>query len=434
MTVTEVARRPARALAAAFFAAFVAISLSPQKSLAQAQPVLLEAARYLDVESGELVSPARLLVEDGKIAAVNPGSVPDGAVRVDLGERTLLPGLFDVHTHLVYDIEPGWEDAPVRATAGDYALRGARNARLTLEAGFTTVRDLGGAAFADVALAHAIEKGWVAGPDIFPAANALSITGGHCDITGFAPGIAETGPAEGAADGVDEVLKAVRYQIKHGAKTLKLCATAGVLSFEGPVGAQQYTVEEMRAAAQEAHRHGMIIAAHAHGTEGIIAAVEAGIDSIEHNTRMTEEAARRIKEAGAYVVPNLYLTKAVDMSALPPPIAEKMRIVSASMADSFRRALEHDLKIVFGTDAAVYPHGENAREFAEHVALGQSEIDAIRSATTVAAEMMGLADRGRIAEGLRADLVAVPGNPLEDISRLESVDFVMKAGEIHKHP
>jgi len=402
---------------------------------AAAQPVLIEAAWYLDVEAGETVANARILVEDGEIAAVNSQDPPDDARRIDLGDRTVLPGLFDVHTHLTYAIGPGWETEAVRFTAGDYALRGAMNAKKTLDAGFTTVRDLSGPDFADVALAEAIEKGWVAGPDVHPAGNAISITGGHCDITGFAPDVKETGPRKGGvADGADEVLEAVRYQVKHGAKTVKVCATAGVLSFEGPVGAQQMSMAEMRAAAEEAHRHGKIVAAHAHGTEGIIAAAKAGIDSIEHNTMMTEEAAEVIKEEGAYVVPNLYLTEAIDMEALPPLVQNKMRQVAQHMAESYRRALEHDLKIVFGTDAAVFPHGENAREFAERVALGQSEIGAIRAATTVAAEMMGLEDRGRIAEGLRADLIAVEGDPLEDISVLESVEFVMKEGIVHKRP
>jgi len=401
---------------------------------ATAEPVLIEAERYLDVEEGATVAPARVLVEDGEIAAIDPETVPEAARRVDLGERTLLPGLFDVHTHLTYSIGEGWETEAVRFTAGDYALRGAKNAKTTLMAGFTTVRDLGARGFSDVALAEAIEKGWVVGPEVVPAGHAVSITGGHCDITGFAPGVRETGPHQGVADGADEVLEAVRYQIKHGAETVKVCATAGVLSFEGPVGAQQMAPAELEAAAEEAHRHGKIVAAHAHGTDGIIAAAKAGIDSIEHNTMMSEKAAEIIKQEGAYVVPNLYLTEAIDMEALPPLVRGKMRQVAEHMAESYKMALEHDLKIVFGTDAAVYPHGENAKEFAERVALGQSEIGAIRAATTVAAEMMGMPDRGRIAQGLRADLIAVEGNPLDDITALESVDFVMKKGKVHKRP
>ncbi len=403
-------------------------------SAAEAADTVIKAGSYVDVEAGRTVSPATIVVRDGRIAAINPDTPPADAVTVDLGDRTLLPGLIDVHTHLVYDIEPGWEDSPVRDTAGDLALRGARNAKKTLLAGFTTVRDLGGGGFADVALMHAIGKGWVIGPDMLPAGHALSITGGHCDVTGFAPGIAEQTPAEGVADGVDEVLKAVRYQIKHGAKTVKICATAGVLSFEGPVGAQQYSFAELKAAADEAHRHGLVIAAHAHGTAGIIAAAKAGIDSIEHDSMMTDEAAKIIKRAGAYVVPNIYLTKAIDMSALPAPIQAKMRTISKAMVESYRRALKYGLKIAFGTDAGVYPHGENAREFAAQVALGQTPIGAIRSATTVAAALIKRPDRGRIAPGLRADLIAVEGDPLADVSRLEHVDFVMKAGVVYKRP
>ncbi len=416
---------------ALFLAGLLGLGLA---GASRAADTVIRAASYLDVEAGRLVAPATVVVHEGRIAAINPDALPADATTVDLGDRTLLPGLIDVHTHLVYDIEPGWEDSPVRDTAGDLALRGARNARKTLLAGFTTVRDLGGGGFADVALMHAIDKGWVIGPDMLPAGHALSITGGHCDVTGFAPGIAEQTPAEGVADGVDEVLKAVRYQIKHGARTVKICATAGVLSFEGPVGAQQYSFAELKAAADEAHRHGLVIAAHAHGTAGIIAAAKAGIDSIEHDSMMTEEAARVIKAAGAYVVPNIYLTGAIDMSALPAPIQAKMRTISKAMAESYKRALKYGLKIAFGTDAGVYPHGENAREFAAQVALGQTPIGAIRSATTVAAELIRRPDRGRIGPGLRADLIAVAGDPLADVSRLEHVDFVMKAGVVYKRP
>ena len=224
-----------------------------------------------------------------------------------------------------------------------------------------------------------------------------------------APGIEPADYVSGVADGVDEVLKAARYQIKHGAKVIKICATAGVLSFEGSAGAQQYTIEELRAAAEEAHRHGLKIAAHAHGTAGIIASSQAGIDSIEHNSIMTEEAARLLKKNGTFVVPNLYLNKAIDLSKLPPAIAAKMNELKPVQLESFRRSLEYKFKISFGTDAGVFPHGENAREFAAQVALGQTPLDAIRSATVVNAELFGTPDRGRIEAGLLADVIAVDG-------------------------
>ncbi|HSF16201.1 MAG TPA: amidohydrolase family protein [Vicinamibacteria bacterium] len=400
---------------------------------ASPETLVLRAGRYLDVADGRLVSPAVLVIEDERIRAINPSATPSGAASIDLGDATLLPGLIDVHTHLLYDIEGDWVNQPVKETTADLALRGARNAKPTLMAGFTTVRDLGGSGFADVALMRAIERGFVEGPRILPAGHSLSITGGHCDVTGFAPGIVETSPHRGVADGVDEVLKAVRYQIKHGAKVIKICATAGVLSFEGPVGALQYSLEELRAAAEETHRHGLKIAAHAHGTEGIIAASQAGIDSIEHNSIMTEEAARIIKENGTFVVPNIYLNDAIDLDALPPAIRAKAEYLKPLVGESYRRALSLGLKIAFGTDAGVYPHGDNAKEFGYQVELGQTPIGAIRSATVVAGELLGLDDRGRIAEGLLADIIAVAGNPLEDVRELERVTFVMLGGEIFKN-
>ncbi len=260
----------------------------------------------------------------------------------------------------------------------------------------------------------------------------MSITGGHCDITGFAPGVKELDYRSGIADGTDDVVRAIRYQIKHGAKVIKICATAGVLSFEGSVGAQQYTFEELKAAADEAHRHGLKIAAHAHGTQGIIASSEARIDTIEHASIITKEAARVLKKNGTAIVPNLYLTQSTNIDRLPPPVLEKWESISPKIIESFRMALKYDLRIVFGTDAGVFPHGENARQFALNVKAGQSPIEAIRGATSDAADVLGTPDRGRIAVGLLADLIAVSGNPLEDVSKLEQVDFVMKGGVVYK--
>jgi len=402
---------------------------------ASAETTIVEAARYLDVIQGKYVSPAVIVVEDGKIAAINPATRPAGATVVNLGDRTVLPGLMDAHVHLNYMLEEGWETEAIRFTTGDFALRALPHAKATLLAGFTTVRDLGtGVGFSDVALMHAIDKGWAVGPRVIPAGHALSITGGHCDITGFGPGIEPANYNSGVADGVDEVLKAVRYQIKHGAKVIKICATAGVLSFEGPVGAQQYSIEELRAAAEETHRHGLKIAAHAHGTEGIIASSQAGIDSIEHNSMMTEEAARIIKQNGGFVVPNTYLEKALAAVELPPALAAKGKSLEPLVRESFRRAVAMGLKIAFGTDAGVFPHGDNAREFASQVALGQTPIGAIRSATVVNAELFGTPDRGKIAAGLLADLIAVDGDPLANVSVLENVAFVMKGGVVYKAP
>jgi len=394
---------------------------------------VVKAARYLDVDSGRYVSPAVIVIEDRNIKSVNPAEVPSGQV-VDLGDRTLLPGLMDAHTHLGYDIGPGWTTEAVRFTAGDYALRGAFNARKTLMAGFTTVRDVGSAGFSNVALANAVDKGWVIGPDIIPSAYALGITGGHCDVTGFAPGVMEQDFRHGVADGADEFVKGVRYQIKHGAKVIKVCATAGVLSFEDSVGAEQMSFAEMQAVANEAHRHHLKVAAHAHGTQGIIAASNAGIDSIEHGSLLTDEAIKVLKKNGTWYVPTLYLTRAIDWKALPPALQKKGKYITALADEGFKRAVKAGVKIALGTDAAVYPHGDNARELAVHVELGQSPIDAIRSATVNNAELFGKTDRGRIAAGLLADLIAVDGDPLKDITTLQTVAFVMKDGQVYKQP
>jgi len=407
------------------------VSLAAFAAAATAEPTVLTAKAYLDVDRGVLVMPAQIVVDGGVITALNPATLPAGE-RIDLGELTLLPGLIDAHTHLTYEVVPGWEGEPVRWTQADFALRGVVNARKTLLAGFTTVRDLFAYQFSDVALMRAIERGWVEGPRMQVSAHALSITGGHCDVTGFAPGVMELDYRSGIADGVDDVVKAVRYQVKHGATVIKICATAGVLSFEGPVGAQQYSFEELKAAADEAHRHGLKIAAHAHGTEGIIAASEAGIDTIEHASVITEPAARVLAKHGTAIVPNLYLTEGMDLDALPPAIREKAKNILSKFVESFRTALKYRLRIVFGTDAGVFPHGENARQFALNVRYGQSPIEAVRGATSYAAEALGTPDRGRIAEGLLADLIAVDGNPLDDVSRLESVAFVMKGGVVYK--
>jgi imidazolonepropionase-like amidohydrolase len=403
---------------------------------AGAETLVLKADRYLDVVTGRHVSPAVIVVEGERIVAVNPAAAPAGARVIELPGHTLLPGLMDAHVHLNYELIEGWETEPVRLTTGDFALRGVPNAGKTLLAGFTTVRDVGtGYGFSDVALMHAIDQGWVPGPRIIPAAHAISTLGGHCDpSTGLAPGIEPPNYLSGVADGVDEVVKAIRYQVKHGAKVIKICATAGVLSFEGPVGAQQYSDAELRAAAEEAHRHGLRIAAHAHGTEGIIAASRAGIDSIEHNSIMTEEAAQVLKQNGTFVVPNLYLIEAIDVSTLPPALAAKQTTLIPRVSESFRRSLAHGLKVAFGTDAGVFPHGRNAREFGARVHYGDTPLHAIRSATLVTAELFGTPDRGRIEAGLLADLIAVAGDPLADIRLLEDVRFVMKGGVVYKRP
>jgi imidazolonepropionase-like amidohydrolase len=400
----------------------------------RAEPIVIEADGYVDVVAGRVVRPAVIVVHADRIAAVNPPARPAGAKSIALPGHVLLPGLMDAHVHLNYIIGEGWETEPVRFSTGEFAMRGIPHAEKTLQAGFTTVRDLGtGVGFSDVALMRAIEAGWVDGPRMIPAGHALSVTGGHCDqSTGLGPGVAPPEFMSGVADGIDEVLKAVRYQVKHGAKVIKICATAGVLSFEGPAGAQQYSIEELRAAAEEAHRHGIRIAAHAHGTEGIVASSEAGIDSIEHNSMMTDEAAAILKENGSFVVPNLHLIDTLKTTELPPALAAKQAKLGPLAIESFKRALRNGLKVAFGTDAGVFPHGDNAHEFTARVAQGDTPLHAIQSATIFNAELFGTPDRGKIETGLLADLVAVAGNPLEDVKLLEDVRFVMKGGVVYK--
>lgn len=393
---------------------------------------VLKASAYLDVNSGQLVKPAVIVIQGETIIDINPQALPANAKEIDLGEVTLLPGLMDMHTHLCYSISGDWVHRGIKEGPADWALLGAHNARLTLDAGFTTVRDLGADGFADISLSKAIEKGFIAGPRMFPAGHALGITGGHVDRTGYAPGIGEQGPEQGTADGVDEVLRATRYQIKHGAKVIKISATAGVLSMEGPVGAQQYSQEEMEAIVKEAERHGYRVAAHAHGPEGILAAVKAGVASIEHGSILNEEIIAEMKKRGTYHVPTSYLVDALDLDNLPPLVREKAEYILPLARENLAKSIKAGVPIAFGTDAAVFPHGDNAKEFAVYVKLGMTPIDAIRSATVKAADLLGVEDRGVIEKGKLADIVGVKGNPLEDVTLLEKIDFVMKGGKVFK--
>ena len=275
-----------------------------------AETLVVRAARMLDVENGRITGPVRVVIRDGLIESINPERLPVDAPVLEVGDRTLMPGLLDMHTHLTMDYFTGssWVTAPVFQSATDWAIMGVQFAEQTLQAGFTTVLDVGAwPGFPDVALMRAIDRGTVTGPDMWPSGHFISMTGGHCDITGFAPGIQELGPEQGIADGVDEVIKAVRYQAKHGVRVIKVCATAGVFSFSNyaPVGALQYSLEELEVIVREATKLGLKVAAHAHGTEGINTAVRAGVASIEHGTVLTDDSIEIMKERGTYLVPKL---------------------------------------------------------------------------------------------------------------------------------
>jgi imidazolonepropionase-like amidohydrolase len=414
-----------RVLALAAVGALVSATASAQ------QPIVVRAARMLDVAKGQMVSPAVVTIQGDRIVRVGQSS-DTGARVIDLGDVTLLPGLIDAHVHLTDDLSGDWVMRPVRETAADEALRGVGNAGKTLMAGFTTVRNVGAGGFSDVSLMKAIDAGLIQGPRIIPAGHAIGITGGHCDATGWAPGVLELGPKEGVADGVDQVVAAARYQIKHGAKVIKVCATAGVFSYDATLGAQQLSDEELRAVVEEAARHGLKVAAHAHGTDGIKAAIRAGVASIEHGSMLDDEAIRLMKEKGTYLVPTAYLLTQFKFEGMPAAIAAKARQAIPLAQASHRKAIAAGVKIAFGTDAAVYPHGDNAREFAVYVGYGMKPIDAIRTATVNAADLLGVIDRGVIARGKLADLIAVPGNPLEDVKALERVTWVMKGGVVYK--
>ena len=402
-----------------------------------ADSLVITADRMFDAESGRISGPVRVVVTDGLIESVNPDRIPAAAQVIELGDTTLMPGLLDMHTHLTgdYFTADHWVTMSVYETAADWAVLGTKFARETLEAGFTTVRDVGALpGFPDVALMKAIDRGTVPGPDMWPAGHYISITGGHCDITGFAPGINELGPKQGIADGVDEVIKAVRYQAKHGVRVIKVCATAGVFSFSNnaPIGAQQYSQEELEAIVREATKLGLKVVAHAHGTEGINAAIRAGVASVDHGSVLSDESVKLMKERGTYLVPQAYISDIPLPPDTPPATVAKNNYLIPLSDESIRKAYRGGVKMAFGTDSGVYRHGDNGREFAALVARDLPEEHVLKMATVYAADLLGVDDRGVIAAGKRADFVAVPGNPLQDISVMEDVRFVMKQGVVYK--
>jgi imidazolonepropionase-like amidohydrolase len=402
----------------------------------------LRAARALDVARGEYIEPGDLLIEGDRIIAVAPASVPADADVVDLGDLTLLPGLMDMEVNLLLGgpdhaspLNPVQDDPAVRT------LRAVANARRTLRAGFTTVRNLGlfvqtGGLLLDVALKKAIDRGWIDGPRVVPAGHAITPTGGHLDPTmfqAFAPHIMPLTVEEGIANGISEVRKAVRYQIKHGAEVIKVCASGGVMSHTGPAGAQQYSDEELAAIADEAHRAGLKVAAHAHGDDGIRAAIEAGIDCIEHGSLMSDETLELFVERGTFLVATTYLADGMDVSHAAPELQAKAAEVFPRARRTITKAIERGARVACGTDAPAIPHGRNAKELLALVDRGMTPLQAIRAATTVSAELIDADDRGRLEAGLLADVIGVPGDPLADIGVTERVGFVMKGGDVYRN-
>jgi imidazolonepropionase-like amidohydrolase len=395
----------------------------------------------LDVEKGELVAPGDLLIEGDRIVDVAPGSTPRDTVEIELGDLTMLPGLMDMEVNLLL----GGPDhaSPLNAVQDDAAVRTLRavaNARRTLRAGFTTVRNLGlfvqtGGLLLDVALKKAIDRGWIDGPRVVPAGHAITPSGGHLDPTMFqalAPHIMSLTVEEGIANGISEVRKAVRYQIKHGARVIKVCASGGVMSHTGPAGAQQYSDEELRAIADEAHRAGLKVAAHAHGDDGIRAAIEAGVDCIEHGSLASDETLELMVERGTLLVATTYLADAMDVSHAAPELQAKAAELFPRARATISKAIERGVHVACGTDAPAIPHGRNAKELLALVARGMTPLQAIRAATTVSAEVIDADDRGRLEVGLLADIIGVPGDPLTDIAVTEDVRFVMKGGRVHR--
>ncbi len=413
----------------------ILLQLAATNKISASDLLVIKALNYLDVASGKIISPAVILIQDDKIKAINPEKLPSNANVIDLGDNTLLPGIMDMHSHVTLDYYNGdhWTTAPVMETVADWALHGVKFGREMLEAGFTTVRDAGAfPGFPDVSLMRAIESGNIVGPRIFPAGHYLSITGGHCDITGFAPGIMEIGPKQGIADGKAEILKAIRYQAKHGVKVIKVCATAGVFSKGDSPGAQQYSDEELKVIVEESTRHGLKVMAHAHGSEGILAAVIAGVASIEHGSMLTPEIIKEMKLRGTYYIPTIYLNDVPLPPETPAWTVKKSEFLKPHVENSFRMAVEKGVNIAFGSDAGVMPHRDARLEFHAMVKRGMSELQALQSSTINAADLLGVNDRGQLKVGMLADIIAVAGNPLNNIRLMENVVFVMKGGEVVK--
>ena len=402
---------------------------------AHAETVAISAARMLDVVTGRIVASPVVVVTDGRIVAVGPVAgvtVPTGAKRIDLGNLTLLPGLIDMHVHLTSDPTIGGYRA-LEFTPSFWSAVGVANARVTLNAGFTTVRNVGSDGYDDVGLKQAIEAGYVSGPRIVPATYAIGATGGHCDVTEFPPNIRVDTPA--VANGVEEIRATVRKLRKYGAEVIKFCGTGGVFSKTDSVGGQQYSQEEMNALVSEAHMLGMKVAVHAHGTAGINTALRAGTDTIEHASLADDESFALAKKNGSWFSMDIYdddyiLAQGTKNGVFQESL-DKEKMIGRAQRETFRRAVKAGVKMVFGTDAGVYPHGTNALQFETMVEWGMTPLQAIQAATVNAGEALGRPnDVGSIAVGRYGDMIAVAGDPLGDVKLLQHVAVVIKGGAI----
>jgi len=405
--------------------------------LAAQDAVYVRAGRMVDVVEGRLLTDQTVVIKGDRIERVGSSSsidVPAGADVIDLSDMTVLPGLIDNHVHLAGNPRAkGYRR--LEASTPRNALYGAANARHTLMAGFTTVRNVGAAGYVDVALRDAINDGDIPGPRMRASGPPLGITGGHCDDNLLPPRYDDV--AEGVADGPWAIRRKLRENAKYGADVTKFCATGGVLSKGTTVGAQQYTLEEMRTIVEESHLRGRKVAAHAHGTEGILAAITAGVDSVEHASMISDDGIRLAREHGTFLVMDVYVSDYIldegEEAGILSESLEKERLVGQVQRKSFQKAHEAGVRMAFGTDAGIYPHGDNARQFAYMVLYGMSPIEAIQAATVNGAELIGWSDDvGAIEAGKYADIIAVRGNPLDDVSALEDVRFVMKGGKVYK--
>ncbi|MGQ0542912.1 MAG: Xaa-Pro dipeptidase [Blastocatellia bacterium] len=423
-----------------FFAAI--FTMAVVQLMAQAKGVtVIKAGRLIDTVNGRVLENQTIIVEGETIKAVGANlSVPAGAEVIDLSRMTVMPGFTDSHVHITGQAGGDYYESLFRRSFIDEAVTAHIYAKRTLEAGFTTVRNVGAGPFIDVALRNAINRGEVVGPRIIPATFYIGSTGSHGDLIGFSAWLGDKTPSEmsGIADGVDEVRKKVRYLIKNGAEVIKFGATAGVLSEEASVGAPQYSQEEMDAIVAEAKLHGVKVCAHAHGAEGIKMAVKAGVDSIEHGSFLDEEGIRLMKERGTYLSADIYnddyILAEFAKFGTPQKIIEKEKLVGRVQRENFQKAVRAGVKIAYGTDAGVYPHGWNAKQFAKMVEWGMTPMGAIQAATVSNADLFGWSDKiGSITVGKYADIIAVEGDPLANVGILEKISFVMKGGVIYKN-